>query len=154
MEAFMPFRKILIALDAGPISAHVADVGIELGRSLKSDMALIHVVAYPVMFGTDIGMPPTQYTNSPEIVDLEKAAGREPLGGIRKRLSLEPSIPDYVECGDTADEIVKASISWSADLIVIGSHGRAGLDRVILGSVAESVMRSAHCPVLVVRSPK
>ena len=44
----MLFRKILIALDDGPVSAHAADVGVELGRALKSDMALIHVAAYPV----------------------------------------------------------------------------------------------------------
>jgi universal stress protein A len=53
--------------------------------------------------------------------------------------------------GKPAAEIVNAAKEWPADVIVIGSHGRAGVTRVLLGSVAEAVMRHAPCPVLVVR---
>ncbi|HEX4180354.1 MAG TPA: universal stress protein, partial [Caulobacteraceae bacterium] len=53
--------------------------------------------------------------------------------------------------GHPAEEIVAAAQAWSADLIVIGSHGRSALTQVLLGSVAEAVMRNAPCPVLVVR---
>ena len=152
----MLFRKILIALDDGPISAHAADVGIALGRSLKSDMALIHVVAYPTTApNADLGMTPsTQLLFSSETLDIEMEVGRKLLNGVRQRLSLDPSIPEYLECGEAAAEIVKVAHSWSADLIVIGSHGRHGFDRLILGSVAESVTRSAPCPVLIIKVPK
>lgn len=152
----MLFRKILIALDDGPISAHAADVGVALGKSLQSDMALIHVVAYPTTApNADLGMTPsTQLLVSSEILDIEMENGRKLLKGVRQRLSLDPSVPEYLECGDPAPEVVKVANSWSADLIVIGSHGRHGLDRLILGSVAESVTRSAPCPVLVIKAPK
>lgn len=150
----MVFRKILIALDDGPISAHAVDVGVELGRLIKSDMALIHVMAPAVTYSIDMGMPPTQFIDPREVVDLEKEQARQLLNAVRQRLSLESSISEFLEYGETATEIIKVASSWSADLIVIGSHGRGGLNRLILGSVAESVMRSAPCPVLVIRAQK
>jgi nucleotide-binding universal stress UspA family protein len=145
MEGLMIFRKILIALDVGPIAAHAVDVGIELGRSLKADMALIHVMGLPVPVGGDIGVPPE------EITTLVTQEGRRLLDGVRQRLSLEASVLEFLESGDPTVEIVKAAKAWPADLIVIGSHGRGGLDRMMLGSVAEAVMRRAPCPVLVIR---
>ena len=150
----MLFRKILIALDDGLISAHAAEVGVELGRSLKADMALIHVVAYPVASCSDRNPSLTQFVDPSEIIGIEKEVGRKLLNGVRQQLSLEPTIPEYLECGETAAEIIKVAISWSAELIVIGSHGRHGFDRLILGSIAESVTRSAPCPVLVIKAPK
>jgi nucleotide-binding universal stress UspA family protein len=65
---------------------------------------------------------------------------------------LQPAPLEFIHVGKTATEIVKAAKDWSADLIVIGSHGRGGVDRLLLGSVAEAVMRHAACPVLVVRA--
>ena len=141
----MVFRKILVALDGGPIAAHAIDVGIELGRSLKSDIAIVHVMSLPVPVGGDIGVPPEEMTT------LVQQEGRRLLDGVRQRLLLESSVLEFLESGDPAVEIVKAAKAWPADLIVIGSHGRGGLDRMLLGSVAESVMRHAPCPVLVVR---
>jgi nucleotide-binding universal stress UspA family protein len=57
-----------------------------------------------------------------------------------------------VQTGTPATAITKAAKDWPADLIVIGSHGRSGMRRALLGSVAEGVMRNAPCPVLVVRA--
>jgi nucleotide-binding universal stress UspA family protein len=154
MEVLMPFDRILIALDHGPISAHAADVGVELGQALKADVALIHVVADPIASYTVADLGPTPIINPSEIIGIEKDVGRKLLDSVRQRLSLEPSISEFLECGEAAAEIIKAAVSWSADLIVIGSHGRHGLDRVILGSVAESITRGAPCPVLVIKAPK
>ena len=57
-----------------------------------------------------------------------------------------------MQIGSPVGEVVKAAKDWPADLIVIGSHGRGGIRRALLGSVAEGVMRQAPCPVLVVRA--
>ena len=70
----------------------------------------------------------------------------------RQRLSLQPSALEFVVTGTPADEIVKAAKAWSADLIVIGTHGRGGVQRALLGSVADGVMRNAPCPVLIIRA--
>ena len=59
---------------------------------------------------------------------------------------------DFVPIGAPHTEIVNAANDWPADLIVIGSHGRGGIRRVLLGSVAEGVMRNPPCPVLIVRT--
>jgi nucleotide-binding universal stress UspA family protein len=55
--------------------------------------------------------------------------------------------------GDAAAEILRLAEETKCDLIAMGTHGRTGLERLVVGSVAETVMRKAHCPVLTVRSP-
>jgi nucleotide-binding universal stress UspA family protein len=74
------------------------------------------------------------------------------LEGVCERLSLPPSVLEFLPVGDPSIEIVKAAREWPADLIVIGSHGRQGVSRMLLGSVAEAVTRHAPCPVLVIRA--
>jgi len=59
---------------------------------------------------------------------------------------------EFVQSGAPAATITEAARQWSADLIVIASHGRSGMRRALFGSVAEGVMRNAPCPVLVVRA--
>jgi nucleotide-binding universal stress UspA family protein len=142
----MTFKKILIAVDQGPIAARAADVGIELAHSLDAEIAVIHTYEPPVIYGTDIGVPPD------ELAAMAKEEAARVLRGFRQRKSLEPAILEFLEVGKPAEEIVKAAKSWPADLIVIGSHGRSGVNRVLLGSVAEAVARDAPCPVLIVRA--
>jgi nucleotide-binding universal stress UspA family protein len=57
-----------------------------------------------------------------------------------------------MDVGKPADVILKVGAEWKADMIVIASHGRGGMRRLVLGSVAEAVMRRSDCPVLVVRA--
>ena len=61
---------------------------------------------------------------------------------------------EFLAIGAPVEEIVKAAQDWPADMIVIASHGRSGVRRLLLGSVAEGVMRHAACPVLVVRAKR
>ncbi len=74
------------------------------------------------------------------------------IGEFRKRIMKRLGVLEFTEVGNPASEIVKAAKDWPADLIVIGSHGRGGLTRALMGSVAEGVMRQAPCPVLVARA--
>ena len=75
----------------------------------------------------------------PKIADCEECAGLE--------------IEEVVAHGDAASEIVRVARERNVDLIVISSHGRTGLGRILFGSTAESVVRHAPCPVLVVKPP-
>jgi nucleotide-binding universal stress UspA family protein len=143
----MIFNRILIALSEGPITAHAVDVGIALAHTLHANAALIHVMEPPASAGAVVDIPPA------ELTALARQEGRRLLDGVRQRLSLKPSVQEFLEFGNPSAEIIKAARAWPADLIVVGSHGRGGVDRIFLGSVAESVMRHAHCPVLVVRAP-
>ena len=142
----MGFRRIFIAVDSEPIAARAADTGIELAKALGAEVALIHVVDTSVALGGDTGIPPNVL-----IAEAERE-GKKLVAGFRERLSLPASTLQFVQSGSPPGEIVKAATEWAADLIVIGSHGRAGLRRALVGSVAEGVMRHAPCPVLVTRA--
>ena len=141
----MLFGKILIAVDSEPIAAHAADVGCELARLAGAEVALIHVIDPELVNAADTGIQPAVFAAS------AKDEARKLIDAIRLRLP-QGNAREFVEIGGAASEIVKAAKDWPADLIVIGSHGRGGLKRALLGSVAENVMRQAPCPVLVVRA--
>ena len=140
----MSIRKILIAVDDQPLSVRAAELGAELARALGGEVALIHVhaQAYP----GDTGIPPQQ------LIAQAQEDSKRLVAGFRERLSLPPSTLEFVQTGAPAETIARAAAEWRADLIVIGSHGRTGVRRVLLGSVAEEVMRNAPCPVLVARA--
>ena len=142
----MSFRKILIAVDESAFAAHAADVGFELARSLGAEVALIHVVDVSAFASPEGGYP------AGEIIALAEQDGRRLLAGFRQRVSIQPLPHEFIQVGKPATEIVEAAKDWPADLIVIGSHGRRGVERLLLGSVAEAVMRHGACPVLVVRA--
>jgi nucleotide-binding universal stress UspA family protein len=140
----MSIRKILIAVDDQPLSVRAAELGAELARALGGEVALIHVhaQAYP----GDTGIPPQQ------LIAQAQEDSKRLVAGFRERLSLPPSTLEFVQTGAPAETIARAAAEWRADLIVIGSHGRTGVRRALLGSVAEEVMRNAPCPVLVARA--
>ncbi|HEY7244818.1 MAG TPA: universal stress protein [Xanthobacteraceae bacterium] len=142
----MSIRKILIAVDEQPLSVRAAELGAELARALGGEVALIHVNAqgYP----GDTGIPPQQ------LIAEAQGESKRLLAGFRERLSLPSSTLEFVQAGTPTETITRAAADWRADLIVIGSHGRTGVRRALLGSVAEGVMRNAPCPVLVVRAPQ
>jgi nucleotide-binding universal stress UspA family protein len=142
----MNFRRILIAVDGSPIAAHAADVGIELARSLGGEVAFIHIVDPAQNWAPETGVP------AAELIKLAEQDGKRLLADLCRRATLQAPPLEFVQVGKPASEIVKAAKDWPADIIVIGSHGRGGIRRVLLGSVAEGVMRHAPCPALVVRA--
>lgn len=142
----MSFRRIIIAVDGSAFSARAADVGFELARSLGAEVALIHVIDPSLVVAPEGGYP------AGELIALAEQDGKRLLAGFSQRVSVQPPPLEFIQVGKPAAEIVKAAKEWPADLIVIGSHGRGGVERLFLGSVAEAVMRHAACPVLVVRA--
>jgi nucleotide-binding universal stress UspA family protein len=78
--------------------------------------------------------------------ELPRFAGCEEFEGL--------DVEDVIARGEAASEIVRVARERDADLIVISSHGRTGLGRILFGSTAESVVRHAQCPVLVVKPPQ
>jgi nucleotide-binding universal stress UspA family protein len=142
----MGFQRILIAVDGSPLAAHAADVGIELARALDGELALIFVVDPALSYAPEGGVPAT------ELIKLAEQDGKRLLAEFRPRATLQGPPLEFVQIGTPAHEIVKAAKEWPADIIVIASHGRSGVGRLLLGSVAEGVMRHAPCAVLVVRA--
>ncbi|KAF0104000.1 MAG: UspA domain-containing protein [Rhodospirillaceae bacterium] len=142
----MIFKKILVAVDDAPISAHAADIAAELAQLAGAELAFVHVIDAELVNAADTGIQPDVFAAA------AKEDARKLIDDFRKRLPQQLAALEFVPIGAPHTEIVKAAKDLPADLIVIGSHGRGGIKRVLLGSVAESVMRNAPCPVLVVRA--
>ena len=145
-EVAVVFRKILIAVDSEPIAAYAVDIGAEIARLAGAEMAFIHVIDPALLNAADTGIQPAVFTAS------AKEEARKLINECRKSLPQESAALEFVQIGIPLTEIVNAARDWPADLIVIGSHGRGGVKRALLGSIAEGVMRHASCPVLVVRA--
>ena len=144
----MSIRRILIAADGSSLAAHAVEVGSELARSLGSEVALIYVVDPAKTVMAEGGVP------AAELMRLAEQDGRTLLAALQARSKFHAAPRELLEIGKPATEIVKAANGWEADLIVVASHGRSGVGRLVLGSVAEEVMRHAPCSVLVVRAPQ
>lgn len=144
----MSFQKILIAVDGSTVAAHAADVGIELARLLGGELGFVHAVDPSANYAPDSGIA------AAALLAQAEQEGKGLLNDYHLRASFQRPSHEFLQVGRPATEIVKAAQEWPADLIVIGSHGRGGVTHVLIGSVAEGVMRHAHCPVLVVRAQK
>lgn len=141
----MAFKKILIAVDVDPIAVRAAEVGIELAGSLQAEVAFVHTIDPMLTYAPDAGVPAN------ELDLIVRRDGQRLMDDIHSRLPAGTKSFDFIVKGAADEEIVKAAREWQADAIVIGSHGRRGITRAFLGSVAEAVLRQAPCPVLIVR---
>jgi universal stress protein A len=142
----MSFKKVLIAIDSEPVAVHAAETGVDLALALGAEIAFIHVMDASLIYPGDAGPSPN------ELISAAKLEAKRLVAAIRQRLLPQSSILEFFQVGTPSDQIVKAAEEWSADLLVIGSHGRGGMQRALLGSVAEAVMRHAPCPLVVVRA--
>ena len=135
-----PFRSILVPVDFDESSKVALDLAKELVAIGDGSLHLLHVVAIVLAPGESASFV---VTREEEVrAALEKIA-KEQLGGVKHQV--------HISTGDTARGIVDAARGLHADLIVMPTHGRRGLPRFFLGSVAERVVRDAPCPVLTVR---
>ena len=139
--AFTPKQHVVVPVDF----SEAAFKAIRVARDLvdkTSDLHVIHVL--PLLSPLDPGVVWDAW-NDAERVKHAKDALVERLDADLKDVRLEIAI------GDPAREITERATKEKADLIVIPSHGRTGAARLFIGSVAERVVRLAHCPVLVLR---
>lgn len=145
-ENVVAFRKILVAIDSEPIAARAADTAAEFARLAGAELAFVHVIDDALVNPADTAVQPAV------LVASAKEEAKKLIADFRRRLPPPAAALEFVAIGKPATEIVSAATEWPADLIVIGSHGRGGIKRALLGSVAEGVMRHAPCPVLIVRA--
>lgn len=142
------FGRIVVPFDFSPDSEYALGVAREMAERHGSRIELVHVIQPPIVAGGVYGMPMPGPTMIDGSLQAQKAlaAVAESAGG--------PTVEAHVLEGPPAWELADFSIQSKADLIVIGSHGTSGIRRFLLGSVSEKVVRSAPCPVLVLRRPE
>lgn len=140
--------RVLVAFDFGEASLEALRQGRALAHRVGAALGVVHVLPgvpdlHTLFPEASLGLVADQRT-------LAERAREEVEADARRHLSLELSTV-FVERGAPYAEIVRRAESWNADYLVVGSHGRSGLPRLMLGSVAERVVRHAHCSVLVAR---
>ena len=139
-----PIRKILYPTDFSDHSKAAFELACALARDYGAELVIVHVNRPTPIYAPDgivVGVP---------IEEPYELRGQ--LAGVRPsdpRVKFEHHLLD----GDPAEEILKAARIQAADLIVMGTHGNTGLARLLMGSVAEHVLRKAPCPVLTIKAP-
>ena len=138
-------RTILHPTDFSPGSAAAFDYACDLARNADARLIVLHA------FGPAVPIATEGVILSADLDELRGLARRE-LDAIRPA---DPAVrvERVVREGPTTPTILDAAAEFHADLIVMGTHGRTGFRRLILGSVTEEVLRKAPCPVLTVKVP-
>ena len=150
-------KKILIGIDDSAYAEHAAEYGFELAETLDAHVGLVHMiepVAIPMASsGADeILGSPMQSINvaDVEIFDAQQKMAESILDRITKKYSGKHEVTHFNEFGSTGEGIIDCSKQFKADIIIIGTHNRTGLDRFFNSSIAEYIVRHSHIPVLVV----
>jgi nucleotide-binding universal stress UspA family protein len=146
------FDKVLITTDGSRFAEEAVGVALGLAKKCSARVRVVTVVEHPPYYGT----PEASALYDAELyrslsTELEKLGQEavERMSGMVADAGLEVSTT--VRRGAPADEIVAEAADWGADVIVLSTHGRTGLARLVLGSVANQVVNHAKCPVLLFR---
>ena len=137
-------HRILVPTDFSPNSEVALGLATSLARDSRGELVLAHVETIPLTaaggeYFYAVPEPPTE-----ELMEkLQHVTLPDSQVPVERRLL----------AGDPADAIVRIAEAEHIDLIVMGTHGRKGLSRLLMGSVAESVVREAPCPVLTIKQP-
>ena len=154
------FSKILVAIDGSEPSMDAADYAILMAKRYNSDLVALHVLPKRIKYEYDIridsDVPSSIATTSPrEIVELPRQDLQEKAFNKIKEKCKENNVKVNTEVinntKSVAAEVVDYAESNNIDLIVIGTRGRSGFKKLLLGSVASGVVTYAHCPVMVVK---
>ena len=142
-------QKILVATDFSSFSEQALEFALVLAEKFQAKLYVVHVWELPM---TGSLLPPEPYPES--VLTEEQKAGEEHWTKVTNELgaSAFDAEPVFV-FGKPYLAIVKAAADLDVDLIVLGSHGRSGISHLLLGSVAEKVVRLAPCPVFTVKVP-
>lgn len=147
------YRRLLVAVDESETSAYALQHALTLAQSLKAEVMLVHVVEEVVLsVGEEIVDPRLLWdamTHGGQALLDRYAQQAQALGiPISTRLHQLRALNQTL-----AESIIQIAQDWQADLLVLGTHGRRGWRRLMLGSTAEEVIRRAMTPVLLIRHP-
>jgi nucleotide-binding universal stress UspA family protein len=144
--------KILLAIDDSKFSEAATKAVLQIAHPQQSEVRVIHVVEPPAppLGAQDWGQIPIYV----EILKEERARAKDLVSRTAETLRAAGFRASFV-IGDGSPKgvILQEAADWHADLIVVGSHGRRGFDKFLLGSVSDAIARHARCSVLITRLP-
>jgi len=144
------FEKILLAVDFSDYSEVACEYALTLAKSFNSSLQVLHVINEPVdlrgFYVPHISFEQLEQEIETGAVKMLETFCNENLKGFT-------AFTTAVVTGVPYEEIIRVAAEQESSLIIIGTHGRTGLDHLIFGSTAERVVRSAPCPVMTIRLP-
>ncbi|MDH2908065.1 MAG: universal stress protein [Candidatus Nitrosotalea sp.] len=141
--------KILVAIDGSEMSLKAADYGIEFAKKYCSKLIILHVIHIPAA-----GLMYTTESTFKQFVEKNKRESEEwfsTIGKEAKEQGVEIKTETIEEIYSVSGAIIKRAEEENVDVIIIGSTGKSGFKRLLLGSVATDVVRYSHCPVFVIK---
>ena len=139
----MEFHRILIAIDKSDSAEIVAQSGFDLAKQFNSEIALVSILDPKNNKNDDAATPR-------EIEDMRDINFNGSQLRVIDKVFKQHPIKTFVEDGDPAKVIIRVADKWGADIIVMGTHGRKGISRLLMGSVAEEVIRSSKRTTVVI----
>lgn len=147
-------KKVLVAVDYNPVSEKVVNAALDLVQNMPAEICLIHVLADVSYYGTQFpafmgyegyaGMGP----------DMEMALEMRNVAEDFLKKAAEhvdhPNVSTHLAEGGTASSILNYASEWQADLLVMGTHSHSGLEKLLMGTVAEKVIEKTKIPVYLV----
>jgi nucleotide-binding universal stress UspA family protein len=149
------YAKILVAIDESDTSLHALEHAIELARKLSATVRMIHVLDMSWLpLGPEIAIDTAALSEArrsagERIIASARDAARQ-AGFDAEAVLVETETPIQ----QVAEALTREASRWGADLVVLGTHGRRGFQHLMLGSVAEQMVRRSPGPVLLIPSPK
>jgi nucleotide-binding universal stress UspA family protein len=148
-------KKILIAVDDSKYSDHAAELGFDIARCYNAEVGLVNIVepmVLPVTSTDTLAGVPFESTPmaDPELIRAQRESSENIIDRTIQKFGGDMQITQFTDYGPTSDGILSCCNEFKADMIVLGTHSRTGLDRLVMGSIAEKVIRHASVPVLVV----
>jgi nucleotide-binding universal stress UspA family protein len=141
----LPIQTILYPTDFSPRSEPIFRLAHALARDYQARLVVLHV------------LPPPAVTYGQTLTERAVESERQTAQELMRRLEVPDSkvpVEHRLEEGDPAGVILEVAKQLRCDLIIMGTHGRSGVARLLMGSVAEDVSRKAGCPVITMKVPK
>jgi nucleotide-binding universal stress UspA family protein len=148
-DAMTEFKRILVPTDFSEGAESALDVAIDLSKKYGAQITLLHCYEVPLYVYSGAPPVPADYWTP-----IQNAASRRLEAAVAELARRSPEAKGLLSQGAPWEQILHAADETKADLIVMGTHGRRGLTHVLLGSVAEKVVRLSPVPVLTVREGK
>ena len=149
-------KRILVPTDFSENGRKALELALHLARKFGAKITLLHIFELPAAAGQNIYhfLSKDLEESRQEIYGLFKSGSEEALEDLVRqfseaKVSIEPLL---IERGVPFEEVIRTAKALAVDLIVMNTHGRTGIPHLLIGSVAEKVVRKAPCPVLTVRS--
>lgn len=136
-------KKILIAVDNDPTSEKIALNGFQLGLQLHAEIALLSVVDLTFLI-TEGAVTPKEFAD----ITINDCKKNQQM--LLDTIFKEYKVRTFIEEGNPYEVILKTAKEWDADIIVLGTHGRTGFSHLIMGSVAEKIVRHSEVPIFII----